>query len=425
MHELINKKAACLQAPVKGMGLYIHIPFCMSKCAYCDFLSFEGMGEGVYEQYVRALIAEMHLVIAGLTRNPLSSFEEKERGLRIKRGMTEPLIDTVYIGGGTPTALPPHLLCEILREVQQLNLAPNAEITLEMNPSTNQLSALADYACHGINRLSIGLQAWQDKFLQGLRRAHTAAEFAQTMQAARAAGIGNINVDLMFGLPWQGLWHWQESVAQVIAHEPTHISAYSLTPAENTPLWDALESGKVTLPSEAADRAMYHEAIKMLATAGYEHYELSNFAKPGRESRHNIDCWSRKPYLGLGLGAHSFDGERRWRNTYDMRRYLDVWGAPVKENMAPGHDSGASTREDLEVLSRRDAMAETMFLGLRMAKGVSPQAFYKSYGQHLADCYGQELEMLVSKGLIICTPERVALTPLGMDLANQVFEVFL
>jgi len=424
----------------KGMGLYIHIPFCMSKCAYCDFLSFEGAGAGLQERYVRALIAEMRAVITAVS----ATLRGKSRGflpaLGQKSSKTFPhsvrncysavaeagkAVDTVYIGGGTPTALPAYLLCEILREVRQLNLSPDAEITLEMNPSTNPHAALAEYARHGVNRLSIGLQAWQDAFLRGLRRAHTSAEFTQTMQAARAAGIDNINVDLMFGLPWQGLWHWRESIARVVAHEPTHISAYSLTPAEDTPLWEALEAGKIALPSEANDRAMYHEAIKLLAAAGYGHYEISNFAKPGHESRHNVDCWQRKPYLGLGLGAHSFDGGRRWRNTLDMGRYLEVWEAHAKEGPAPGQYGNVAAREDVEVLSQRDAMAETMFLGLRMTNGVDPRLFHKNFGRYLTDCYGRELETLVSKGLITHTPERVALTPLGMDLANRVFEVFM
>jgi len=417
------------------------------------------MGAGLHERYVCALIAEMRA--SGLPRN----------------GSAGGRIDTVYIGGGTPTALPPSLLCKLLREVQQLNLASDAEITLEMNPSTNQLSALAEYARHGVNRLSIGLQAWQDKFLRGLKRAHTAAEFTQTMHAAREAGIDNINVDLMFGLPWQSMWHWRESITQVIAHAPQHISAYSLTPAENTPLWDAIEAGKLTLPSEKADREMYHEAIRMFTAAGYEHYELSNFAKPGYKSRHNVDCWRRKPYLGLGLGAHSFDGEKRFRNTMDMRRYLDAWGSPPDESPSqakppslegggpkgrglaltyhslqppppkaapPSKEGGIQaksgfdttdktgkvtpppcTHEDIEVLTKQDAMAETMFLGLRMTKGVSTNEFYKRFGIHLTDCYGTELKLLTAKGLITCTPERVALTPLGLDLANQVFEVFI
>jgi len=351
------------------------------------------MGADVQRRYVQALIAEMK-----------AAHEEYHTA-----------VDTVYIGGGTPTALPSTLLCEILYEVQNFDLLPGAEITLEMNPCTNLLSTLADFRSLGVNRLSIGLQAWQDEFLRGLRRTHTSAQFTETMQSARDAGIDNINVDLMFGLPWQALWHWRESLTQVIAHEPQHISAYSLTPAENTPLWDALEAGRLNLPSESTDRAMYYEAVNLLTAAGYEHYELSNFAKPKRESQHNVNCWLRKPYIGFGLGAHSFDGNKRWHNTLDMGRYLSMLE----------DDCCANLREDVEVLSTQDAMAEAMFLGLRMTGGVNPQDFYNNFGISVTDTYGQEIETLVSKGLLISTSEKICLTPLGLDLANQVFEAFV
>ena len=435
----------------KGMGLYIHIPFCVSKCGYCDFLSFDGAGADVHQRYVRALLAEMRglraafgVVSSNRKADIYAGDDVGAASCRLGFGMhptsggrMPPLhvhnysspgkcpvsIDTVYIGGGTPTTLPSPLLCEILREVRRFNLAPGAEITLEMNPCTNSLSGLADYARLGVNRLSIGLQAWQDEFLTRLGRAHTSREFTQTMNAARAAGIGNINVDLMFGLPGQTMAHWQESIARAIAHGPQHISAYSLTPAENTLLWEQLEAGRAVLPSEDLDRAMYHEAIRALAVAGYGHYELSNFAWPGQESRHNVDCWSRKPYVGLGLGAHSFDGERRWNNTLDMGRYLRACREDTADFGAGGWASPAC--EEMEVLSAGDAMAEFMFLGLRMIKGVSPQEFLRSFGQHLSDIYGRELEMLTAKGLITCTPDRVALTALGLDLANQVFAAFL
>ena len=407
--HMINKAKNTLSNS-QGMGLYIHIPFCASKCAYCDFLSFEGMGEGTQRRYVDALLREM-------------------RDARDELGA----IDTVYIGGGTPTALPSFLLCEVLEEVRQFNLSSDVEITLEMNPCTGPYSALAGYKNLGVNRLSVGLQAWQDHLLSGLRRGHTAGEFTQTMEAARAAGFKNINVDLMFALPGQTMEDWQESIRLVITHAPEHISTYSLTPAEGTPLWDTLESGKTQLPEDSVDRVMYHEAISLLGAAGYMHYELSNFALPGRESQHNIDCWRRKPYRGLGLGAHSFDGGMRWRNTLDMGGYLGCWGGGDKTlcchqtQLAPtgAADTVCDVREDIEILSQRDAMAEMMILGLRMISGVRPKDFYDMFGIHLADCFGAELERLAAKGLIVSTPNRVALTALGLDLANQVFGAFL
>ena len=407
------------------MGLYIHIPFCVSKCGYCDFLSFEGKGTDLQEQYVNALLNEIKATSYAPCRGgnlPPVSFAQ------------DTPIDTIYIGGGTPTALPSHLLCKILSEAQAFNLAKDPEITVEMNPCTTPHSILPELKAHGVNRLSIGLQAFQDNLLKTISRAHTAEDFINTFHSARAAGINNINVDLMFGLPGQTQAHWQESLSQLIALSPEHVSAYSLTPAEDTPLWDALEKGSTHLPSESADREMYHEAISTLSAAGYQHYELSNFAKPGHESRHNVSCWLRKPYLGLGLGAHSFDTAARWHNTMDMKKYLCM------------PDNISEIREDYQPILVKDAMAETMFLGLRLTDGVNPQDFFNQYGKQLTDCYGPELEMLISKGLlaykpniatppivgaVTCRPQpgtqcsNIALTPLGLDLANQVFEAFL
>ena len=370
----------------EGMGMYIHIPFCASKCSYCDFLSFEGAGQDLQKRYVGALLTE------------------------IKAAHIESKIDTVYFGGGTPTLLPSPLICAILQEVQSLNLAKDTEITVEMNPCTNAKNLLTDLKAHGVNRLSIGLQAWQDDLLASIKRAHTARDFADIIQAARSAGINNTNVDLMFGLPNQTINQWRETITHVVSLAPSHISMYSLTPAENTPLWDALEAGDICLPDETLDRAMYHEAISLLKSTGYEHYEISNFAKPGHESRHNVDCWQRKPYLGFGLGAHSFDGAARWSNTWDIARYLD---------------SPASAKEDFQTLTIQDAMAEMMFLGLRMTNGVNPSMFKDAFGKTLAECYGPILETLISNGLLEYKTENIALTPLGLDLANQVFGAFL
>ena len=385
----------------KGMGIYIHIPFCASKCDYCDFLSFDGTENDLQEQYVQALLKEIRAVCI------------------------KPEVDTVYIGGGTPTALPSPLLCKILQEVQNFNLANNAEITIEMNPCTNVDSLLPELKAHGVNRLSIGLQAWQDDLLGRIKRHHTAGDFIKTIQSARSAGINNINVDLMFGLPGQTFDHWLECLAQVISHSPEHISAYSLTPAENTPLWDALETGDVCLPREEEDRAMYHEAIRLLAAAGYEHYELSNFAKPGHKSRHNVNCWLRRPYFGFGLGAHSFDGAARWNNTSNMEQYLDLCLAVSNKNENFSKKRIEGLAINYELLTTQEAMAETMFLGLRMTKGISPQDFQANSGKSLIECYGSVLESFISKGLLEYKDENIALTPLGLDLANQVFESFL
>ena len=460
----MKTKKLCANTNNKGMGIYIHIPFCASKCGYCDFLSFEGAGVEAQEKYVQALVAELrgarkestrqnsrnlHVVGAGSSRplgidpahhghNPQTPrFSTDISSGREDPAPTKPQIDTVYLGGGTPTALHPHLLSKILQEIRHFNLSPDVEITVEMNPITNAGNLLETLTTQGVNRLSIGLQAWQPHLLKTIKRAHWAQDFEETILAARAAGINNINVDLMFGLPGQTLADWHETIANVLAHKPHHISAYSLTPAENTPIWDALETGNLTLPPEESDREMYHEAIRLFTEAGYTHYELSNFAKPGRESRHNVDCWTRKPYIGFGLGAHSFDGAARWHNTEDMGRYLA--GASCCLNKKPlaqhkttslaasglGDSPKNHIREDYEKLSTQDAMAETLILGLRMTAGISATEFYNQFGVHLANCFGTQIEKLVTQGLLLHSSDRIALTPKGLDLANQVFEVFL
>jgi oxygen-independent coproporphyrinogen-3 oxidase len=403
-------------------GIYIHIPFCATKCAYCDFLSFAVNSDNCdgatahMEAYVDALLREM----------------EK---------YTSPgKIDTVYFGGGTPTALPPHLLCKILTAVGRFPLTADVEITIEANPGTltpEYLQALKNGRCvsqamyqqftpatcqlcvptppvgaHSVrphllplasspNRLSLGLQTTQPHLLTAINRTHTMGDFLQNYHAARQAGFTNINIDLMFALPGQTLDDWADTLDTIIALAPQHISAYSLTPAENTPLWDALDSGQICLPSEETDRAMYHLAIKRLTEAGYTHYELSNFAKPGFESRHNVNCWRRVPYRAFGLGAHSFDGARRWHNAQDMAAYL----------------AGDVAPQDVEVLTPADVDAETMILGLRLLQGVPEKDVPARYENTVA--------AQIKKGLLTHENGCVRLTSLGLDLANQVFEAFL
>jgi oxygen-independent coproporphyrinogen-3 oxidase len=284
----------------QSTGLYIHIPFCVSKCVYCDFLSFANAGVNLMEQYKDALVDELN-------------------GLR-KLNHT---IDTVYIGGGTPTALPLPFLLEIIKAIRRFNLTADAEFTIEMNPGSVNASFETFKALRerGVNRLSIGLQAWQDELLRSLGRIHTRKQFIDNFNAARAAGLKNISVDLMFALPGQTAEQWIESLNAVVSLRPEHISAYSLTPEEGTPLWAGIQSGRITLPGDEADREMYHTARRLLASRGYEHYELSNFALPGFESRHNPRYWTRAPDIGAGLGAHGFDGSCRKCNTTDMNKY--------------------------------------------------------------------------------------------------------
>ncbi|MCL1883753.1 MAG: radical SAM family heme chaperone HemW, partial [Defluviitaleaceae bacterium] len=237
-------------------GIYIHVPFCLRKCFYCDFFSYEAKEHSAFESYTHEVVAELE-------------------NLQINK------IDTVYIGGGTPTALPSFLLCKILHEISQLPLAHDAEITVEANPGTIDAKYLAELNARGVNRLSIGLQTTHSDLLKTLGRIHSVQDFKENFHSARDAGFKNISVDLMFGLPSQTQTKWRETLEEIIELSPEHISAYSLTPAENTPLWEQIESGKIVLPGDTIDREMYHMARKILAEAGYEQYELSNFAKHG------------------------------------------------------------------------------------------------------------------------------------------------
>jgi len=356
-------------------GIYVHIPFCVQKCDYCDFLSLPGKPRIYMELYVEALI------------NEIRAFLDENIPY-----------DTIYIGGGTPTALPEELLCAIL---SVLKPPANCEITVEANPGTLSLAYLSDLINHGVNRLSLGLQTTKNHQLDAINRLHSFQDFVINYYCARLIGYTNINVDLMFGLPGQTLEDWRSTLQTIIEIDPEHISAYSLTPAENTPLWDALENKKIHLPCEETDRKMYHMAIEMLTAAGYIHYELSNFAKPGYESRHNVNCWQCAPYRAFGLGGHSFDGKKRWRNAEDMAHYLASYGIP----------------HNVETLSDTDIQAETMILGLRLTKGVAES--------NIPPALANTIETQIKKGLLTRRDNHVRFTALGLDLANQVFSEFI
>lgn len=367
-------------------GIYIHIPFCVRKCSYCDFFSVEkpwvGLGAEPPRSFVQTLVRELNAAKAD----------------KIFAGG----VDTVYVGGGTPTALPPSFLCEILQAVHDFPLR-DAEITVEANPGTLDAAYLAALKSAGVTRLSIGLQAVQPELLHTLGRIHTMADFADNFQTAREAGFANINVDLMFALPGQTPAHWAETLREVIALSPEHISAYALTPAENTPLYDALERDEITLPSAETDRAMYHEARRILANAGYVHYEISNFAKPGYQSRHNVNCWRLKPYIGFGPGAHSFDGKSRW----------ETLGALPH----PPHSLFEKNHTTAKTLTLDELLEDEIILGLRLMEGVPEEKFAK--------IYPSEIAQLKKDGLLKSNGDRLCLTTHGLDFANQVFIRFL
>ena len=370
------------------ISLYIHIPFCVRKCLYCDFPSFSGM-ESIFDDYVRMLCREIDETYSDY------------RGMEVK---------SIFVGGGTPSVLPPALLGRISDKIfSRFDVDSKAEITIETNPGTLDAKKLAEMKSMYFNRLSMGLQAWQDRLLKKLGRIHTADEFETNFLQARDAGFKNINVDLMFALPAQSLDDWQETLEKVMKLRPEHISAYSLIIEEGTPFFDMFDRGELKETDEDTDRKMYYLAKEMLSDKGYKQYEISNFAKEGFECYHNKVYWRTEEYQGFGLGAHSYAGGVRFHNTYDMKEYL----------------RGEGLRLDKEFLSLQEKQEEFMFMGLRMNEGVSEAEFLRRFGESMDSVYGDEIKELISEELLVKKDGRLSLTDRGVDISNSVFEKFI
>ncbi len=377
---------------MESIGLYIHIPFCRQKCLYCDFPSWAGK-EGQMQAYVDALTAEI-----------------QAQG---KRYANREVI-SVFFGGGTPTALEIPMLAQLMRAVSEsFRGAADAEITTEANPGTLSFEMAAALKKMGFNRLSMGVQAWQNSILRSLGRIHTIEEFLENYHAVRQAGFENVNVDLMFALPGQTMAEWQETLRHIVALKPEHISAYSLILEEGTPFCESYREGELHPVSEETDREMYHWAVDYLAEQGYRQYEISNFARAGRQSRHNCIYWRAEEYLGMGLGAHSYMDGVRFHNGYDLQAYISAEGNPLR------------LREDAERLTEADALAEFMFLGLRLTEGVSFARFRQRFGKEMDAVYGRELRELTGLGLLVREKDGVRLSRRGVDVSNFVFERFL
>lgn len=370
------------------ISLYIHIPFCVRKCLYCDFPSFSGM-ESIFDDYVRMLCREIDETYSDY------------RGMEVK---------SIFVGGGTPSVLPPALLGRISDKIfSRFDVDSQAEITIETNPGTLDAKKLAEMKSMYFNRLSMGLQAWQDRLLKKLGRIHTADEFETNFLQARDAGFKNINVDLMFALPAQSLDDWQETLEKVMKLRPEHISAYSLIIEEGTPFFDMFDRGELKETDEDTDRKMYYLAKEMLSDKGYKQYEISNFAKEGFECYHNKVYWRTEEYQGFGLGAHSYADGVRFHNTYDMKEYL----------------RGEGFRLDKEFLSLQEKQEEFMFMGLRMNEGVSEAEFLRRFGESMDSVYGDEIKELISEELLVKKDGRLSLTDRGVDISNSVFEKFI
>lgn len=381
------------------LELYVHIPFCKKKCRYCDFLSFAGE-EWTQETYTQALIRE----------------------IGAWRGKENKKVSSVFVGGGTPSILSVRRMEEIFEALREsFFLAENAEITIECNPGTLEKEKLEVYKCLGVNRLSLGLQSAKNEELRLLGRIHTWETFLESFQMARKAGFENLNVDLISALPGQTVESWRETLEKTIALSPEHISAYSLIIEEGTPFYQEYEEdAKIReaggdpqfLPSEDAERQMYKDTEKILENAGYSRYEISNYAKPGMACQHNMGYWQRKEYIGLGLGASSLYREGRWRNSENLLEYCN------REQDMP-------ERKDLQKLSRKDQMEETMFLGLRLMEGVEEEAFFREFGCTCREVYGEVLDRLEDQGLLKEENGRIFLTSHGIDISNYCMAEFL
>ncbi|WP_022760752.1 radical SAM family heme chaperone HemW [Butyrivibrio sp. AD3002] len=404
-----------------SLGIYIHIPFCIQKCLYCDFLSFP---EGRQQQalYFDALKKEMQSAA-----DECGDYE----------------VVSVFFGGGTPTSVEPQFIAEIMDILKaKYNLSADAEITIECNPGTADFNAINLYHESGINRLSIGLQSAKDEELRRLGRIHNLSQFEECFKNARAAGFDNINVDMMSALPGQSLEDWKSNLEFVckLDPKPEHISAYSLIIEEGTPFYQiygdeaeqleksgdatnvASENVYLPLPDEETERVMYRLTKAILAENGYHRYEISNYATEGFECLHNKRYWQGGDYIGFGLGAASLMRGERFHNTVDFQKYLKclISDESVSDDFRP-----ESIREDIEKLDTTARMEEFMFLGLRMICGVSVEEFKKRFDREIDEVYGDVINELVSDGLMIREGDSIRLTDKGLDISNYCMAKFL
>ncbi len=392
----------------KPLALYLHIPFCKKKCAYCDFLSFPA-GEAEQTEYCDALCREI-----------------RQAGYAYSERFT---ITTVFIGGGTPSFILPEHIGMLMESVNRaFDIDRDAEISMEMNPGTLEMhggmSALKVYRDAGINRISIGLQTADDTALKMIGRIHTFSDFMDTYEKVRAAGFINVNIDLMAALPGQSYDTYMKSLETIMSLRPEHLSCYSLILEEGTPLFERRD--ELDLPDEDTERKMYHDTVTRLSGAGYRHYEISNFARDGYECRHNIAYWQRKDYLGLGLGASSCMNEVRWKNPADMSDYNKM--TAETETLKDQDRRDFSYRpyiSELQRLTEKDRMEEMFFVGLRMMEGVDTVKFRADFGRTVEDVYGGLTEKLIKQGLLKKNGSMLSLTDYGIDISNYVMAQFL
>ncbi len=377
---------------MKSISLYIHIPFCQKKCYYCDFNSYSGKQHFI-KDYIKALKKEIAMY------GPI---------------LNNYKINTIFFGGGTPSILQEGLVSAIMKTIKEhYDVENNAEISIEANPGTLDYNKLREYRNSGINRLSMGLQACQGNLLKSLGRIHTFGDYLKNLEVAGEVGFSNINTDLMFSLPGQKEDDWKECLEKIVRLNIPHISAYSLIVERGTPFYDWVKNEIISLPDEETQLRAYHYAIKYLEEKGYIHYEISNFAKPGFQCKHNIVYWRNKPYIGLGAGSHSYFNKKRFNNVSGIEDYIKL----VEDGKTP-------IEEKIDI-SIEDEISETMFLGLRLIKGISINEFTERFNISPFKIYKEQIKKFSEQGLLKWDETHIRLTQKGIDISNVVFQEML
>lgn len=391
-------------------GVYLHIPFCKSRCSYCDFATDVYRSDDAVQRYVNALCREIKLDLPALAGGkPAEVNPNKTNSPAAYAAGSD--IDTIYFGGGTPSLLAPKKVERILNAVNgTFSVVAHSEITMEMNPATVTSEKLEAYRSLGVNRASFGVQTFNDRHLKLLARGHDANDARETFKLLRGAGFNNISFDLIAGLPGQTLEDWKRNLDEALSMEPDHLSLYLLEIHEGTPIAEQIKSGRRPMPDEDLAAEMYEMMIDGLKSAGYEQYEISNFAKPGFESRHNTKYWRLEPVYGFGVSAHSFDGRDRYSNERDTAVYVSAIEA---------NETAEVFREEI------NAASEFVFLGLRLNRGIDFAEYEQKFGQDLLERYTKELNGLKANGLIENGSGAVRLTRKGMLFSNEVFAEFV
>ncbi len=381
-----------MRAPRKSLGLYIHVPFCMRKCNYCDFLSFGGLEEELQNEYFQALAKEIRI--------------------KAKDYSNKYYVDSIFIGGGTPSLVNEQRIADMMTIINEsFSIDGNAEISIESNPKTLTKSKLKTYLSCGVNRLSIGAQSFDDELLAYMGRVHTKEDFIKNYDLARECGFQNINIDLMFAIPGQTKEIWTDTIERALSLSPEHISFYSLQLEEGTPFYSMFREGSLKQTDDVLDREMYHGAVRMLKDRGYLHYEISNAAREGYQCRHNLKYWSMEDYLGLGLGAHSYMNGIRSSNTVELNRYKQ------SQFIEWRHEN-----------TKNDDITEYIITGMRKRNGIDLEDFERRFQKPIEDYFPEnwfKLENYIAEGYLKKSEKNMHFTEKGIDISNTILTEFV